>query len=196
MRLLTLLFCSLAGSAAAQDYPSRPVRILVPYGPGGATDIIAHRRGEAHRVARPELHRRKPAGRERQHCPRGGREGRARRLHAAGRQRLDQRHQRDHLRQPAHHPPVARPGRGHQAGRDSAHRRRLPELPNVPTLTEQGFPGIGTNAWQGMFAPAATPKPVVDKLYASVVAVLTKSRNWCAARRRTGGISYARPESR
>jgi hypothetical protein len=33
--------------------------------------------------------------------------------------------------------------------------QRLPELPNVPTLTEQGFPGIGTNAWQGMFAPAA-----------------------------------------
>jgi hypothetical protein len=37
--------------------------------------------------------------------------------------------------------------------------QRLPELPNVPTLAEQGFPGIGTNAWQGMFAPAATPKP-------------------------------------
>ncbi|HEY7237885.1 MAG TPA: tripartite tricarboxylate transporter substrate binding protein [Burkholderiales bacterium] len=49
---------------------------------------------------------------------------------------------------------------------------RLPELPNVPTLAEQGFPGIGTNAWQGMFAPAATPKPVVDKLYASVAAAL------------------------
>jgi tripartite-type tricarboxylate transporter receptor subunit TctC len=52
--------------------------------------------------------------------------------------------------------------------------QRLPELPNVPTLAEQGFPGIGTNAWQGLFAPAATPKPVVDKLYASVAAVLNK----------------------
>jgi tripartite-type tricarboxylate transporter receptor subunit TctC len=50
--------------------------------------------------------------------------------------------------------------------------KRLPELPNVPTLTEQGFPGIGTNAWQGLFAPAATPRPVVDKLYAAVAAVL------------------------
>ena len=49
---------------------------------------------------------------------------------------------------------------------------RLPELPNVPTLAEQGYPGIGTNAWQGMFAPAATPKPIVDKLYRSVAAVL------------------------
>ena len=51
---------------------------------------------------------------------------------------------------------------------------RLPELPNVATMAEQGFPGIGTNAWQGMFAPAATPKAVVDKLYHAVAAVLTK----------------------
>jgi tripartite-type tricarboxylate transporter receptor subunit TctC len=52
--------------------------------------------------------------------------------------------------------------------------QRLPELPNVPTLAEQGFPGIGTNAWQGMFAPAATPKAVVDRLHGAVVAVLTR----------------------
>ena len=52
--------------------------------------------------------------------------------------------------------------------------QRLPELPNVPTLAEQGYPGIGTNAWQGLFAPAATPKPIVDKLYDTVVSVLTK----------------------
>jgi tripartite-type tricarboxylate transporter receptor subunit TctC len=52
--------------------------------------------------------------------------------------------------------------------------QRLPELPNLPTMAEQGFPGIGTNAWQGMFAPAATPKPVVDKLHEVVAAVLLK----------------------
>lgn len=49
---------------------------------------------------------------------------------------------------------------------------RIPELPNVPTLAEQGFPGIGTNAWQGLFAPAATPKPIVDKLYRTVADIL------------------------
>jgi len=52
--------------------------------------------------------------------------------------------------------------------------QRLPELPQVATLGEQGFPGIGTNAWQGMFAPAATPKAVVDKLHGAVMTVLTK----------------------
>jgi len=51
---------------------------------------------------------------------------------------------------------------------------RLAELPNVPTMAEQGFPGIGTNAWQGLFAPAATPKPIVDKLYAAVAGVLSR----------------------
>jgi tripartite-type tricarboxylate transporter receptor subunit TctC len=54
--------------------------------------------------------------------------------------------------------------------------KRLPELPDVPTLAEQGYPGIGTNAWQGLFAPAATPKPVVDKLYAAVAAVLAREK--------------------
>ena len=49
---------------------------------------------------------------------------------------------------------------------------RVPELPDVATMTEQGYPGIGTNAWQGMFAPAATPRPIVDKLHDAVVQVL------------------------
>src|SRR5467141_105691 len=52
--------------------------------------------------------------------------------------------------------------------------QRLAELPDVPTLAELGYPGIGTNAWQGMFAPAATPKPVLDKLYGSIAAILSR----------------------
>src|SRR5438445_9286688 len=51
---------------------------------------------------------------------------------------------------------------------------RLAELPEVPTLAELGYAGIGTNAWQGMFAPAATPKPVLDKLYGSIAAALSR----------------------
>src|SRR5262245_55971101 len=53
--------------------------------------------------------------------------------------------------------------------------QRLPELPDVPTLAEQGYPGIGTNAWQGMFAPAATPKTIVDLLHHAVRTALTRA---------------------
>jgi len=50
---------------------------------------------------------------------------------------------------------------------------RLPELPNVPTMAELGYEGIGTNAWQGVFAPVATPKPIVDKLHSLIVKVMS-----------------------
>jgi len=45
---------------------------------------------------------------------------------------------------------------------------RLADYPNVPTLLEIGYPDVGTIAWNGLFAPAATPKPVLDALYAIV----------------------------
>ena len=50
---------------------------------------------------------------------------------------------------------------------------RLAELPNVATMAEQGFAGIGTNAWQGMFAPAATPRPIIDKIFKTVASGLS-----------------------
>ncbi len=49
---------------------------------------------------------------------------------------------------------------------------RIPELPEVPTLAEAGFPGIGSLNWNGMFAPARTPRPIIDKLYAATIAVM------------------------
>jgi tripartite-type tricarboxylate transporter receptor subunit TctC len=48
--------------------------------------------------------------------------------------------------------------------------QRLAELPEVPTLTEAGFPGIGSLNWNGIFVPAKTPKAIVNKLHAAIVA--------------------------
>src|SRR6476620_7683152 len=46
---------------------------------------------------------------------------------------------------------------------------RLADYPDVPTLAEAGFPGVGTLHWQSMLAPAATPKPVIDTLFKAIV---------------------------
>ena len=42
--------------------------------------------------------------------------------------------------------------------------KRLPDYPDVPTMAELGFEGVGTMAWQGMFAPAGTPPEVLATL--------------------------------
>lgn len=49
---------------------------------------------------------------------------------------------------------------------------RHPELPNVPTTTEAGFPGMGTNAWNGLFAPAGIPRPLLNRVHADIVKVM------------------------
>ncbi len=49
---------------------------------------------------------------------------------------------------------------------------RRPELPDVPTVAEAGFPGMGTNAWNGLFAPAGVPKPLLNRINADVVKVM------------------------
>jgi tripartite-type tricarboxylate transporter receptor subunit TctC len=41
-------------------------------------------------------------------------------------------------------------------------------LPNVPTLTEAGVPGYDMSPWIGVFVPAGTPKPIIDKLNAEI----------------------------
>jgi tripartite-type tricarboxylate transporter receptor subunit TctC len=267
-----LLCCLLAAGAAAQDYPTKPVRILVPYGPGGATDIIArivaaklteslgqsfvveNRPGangnialEAAAKAAPDgytllvgnvstnainenifasqltirpsrdlagvtklveiphivvasasfpanniaeliaLAKKEPGkinfasvglgsyphldmekfmkatGTEMTHVPYKGGAGQAIPAMVGGEVQLAFFNMASLL-------PHIRSGRLKALA--AIPTQRLPELPNVPTLAEQGFPGIGTNAWQGMFAPAATPKPVIDKLYAAVSAAL------------------------
>ncbi|MFC5606236.1 Bug family tripartite tricarboxylate transporter substrate binding protein [Variovorax soli] len=50
--------------------------------------------------------------------------------------------------------------------------KRVPALPDVPTLSETAIPGFNAISWIGMLAPAATPKDVVEKIAADVRAVL------------------------
>jgi len=50
--------------------------------------------------------------------------------------------------------------------------KRLPELPDVPTVMESGFPGFEAYSWIGIFAPAATPAATLHKLTADFQATL------------------------
>ena len=50
--------------------------------------------------------------------------------------------------------------------------KRLPDLPDVPTIAELGYPDYEISSWQGVFAPAGTPKDVVDRLNGEIVAML------------------------
>ena len=50
--------------------------------------------------------------------------------------------------------------------------KRFPAAPDIPSATEAGMPGIESNVWFGLFAPAGTPKSIITKINRDVVAVL------------------------
>jgi tripartite-type tricarboxylate transporter receptor subunit TctC len=50
--------------------------------------------------------------------------------------------------------------------------KRSPALPDVPTVSEQGYPGFEAALWLGVLAPANTPKPIVDKLHKAIVEIV------------------------
>lgn len=50
--------------------------------------------------------------------------------------------------------------------------RRLESLPDVPTIAEAGQKGFDMGSWQAIFAPAGTPKPIVDRLHAEIMKIV------------------------
>ena len=54
-------------------------------------------------------------------------------------------------------------------------KERFPALPDVPTMTEAGFPDVNVSLWSGFFVPAGTPKAIVDKLHKELHAVITQT---------------------
>jgi len=50
--------------------------------------------------------------------------------------------------------------------------KRVPALPDVPTLAEATLPGFNSISWIGILAPAGTPKEIVDKVSSDVREVL------------------------
>jgi len=48
--------------------------------------------------------------------------------------------------------------------------RRAPQLPDVPTVAEQGYPGFRTLTWNGYIAPAATPREIIERIAREIAA--------------------------
>ena len=53
-----------------------------------------------------------------------------------------------------------------------AGRQRVSIIPDVPTMAEAGFPGIEAIGWNGIFVPAGTPRPVIDRLQQDIARIL------------------------
>jgi tripartite-type tricarboxylate transporter receptor subunit TctC len=51
-------------------------------------------------------------------------------------------------------------------------KQRLSVLPETPTMVESGFPAMQAGAWQGVYLPLGTPKPIVAKLFADVTRMM------------------------
>jgi tripartite-type tricarboxylate transporter receptor subunit TctC len=66
--------------------------------------------------------------------------------------------------------PLVKEGKLRALGVTSA--KRSPAAPEIPTIAEQGLAGFEAVSWFALFAPAGTPKPVVDKLQAEVAKAL------------------------
>ena len=73
-------------------------------------------------------------------------------------------------------------------------KQRLPSLPQVPTTAEAGYPKVNATSWFALFAPAATPKPVVDKLAADVRAVVQSAAFQQKAQEQGATAEYLSPQ--
>ncbi len=50
--------------------------------------------------------------------------------------------------------------------------RRVDAVKDIATMAELGFPSMTVGSWQGLLAPAGTPAPIIDKLYAAIIKVM------------------------
>ncbi|MDQ5849399.1 MAG: tripartite tricarboxylate transporter substrate binding protein BugD [Pseudomonadota bacterium] len=77
-------------------------------------------------------------------------------------------------------------------------KKRVPSLPDIPTLDELGLKGFEVGIWHGLYAPKGTPKPVLDKLVASLQDALkdeTVKKRFADLGAETAPVSQQTPEA-
>jgi tripartite-type tricarboxylate transporter receptor subunit TctC len=73
-------------------------------------------------------------------------------------------------------------------------KQRLPSLPQVPTTAEAGYPGVNATSWFAVFAPKATPQPVVDRLAADLKKVVEEPAFRKKAEEQGAAADYMNPQ--
>ena len=83
-----------------------------------------------------------------------------------------------------------------QAARAGGHRQdaRCRRCPNVPTAAEAGLPKLDATSWFGVFAPAKTPKPIIDKLTAEIAKVMATPAFKQKAAEQGAAADYMNPQ--
>ena len=73
--------------------------------------------------------------------------------------------------------------------------QRLPQLPEVPTVSEAGLAGYDSTGWFGVVAPAGTPGPVIERLNAEITAALDDERTKASMRNLGVEPAPSKPEA-
>jgi len=73
-------------------------------------------------------------------------------------------------------------------------KTRLPSLPEVPTTAEAGLPNLDATSWFAVFAPARTPKPIVDKLTAEIARIVSTPAFRQKAQEQGATADYLNPQ--
>jgi tripartite-type tricarboxylate transporter receptor subunit TctC len=89
--------------------------------------------------------------------------------------------------------PLARSGQMRAIGVTT--KERSASAPDIPTLAESGLPDFDVSAWTGLFAPAGTPRPIIDRLNAETQK-LTGDKDYVALVQKMGtDVAASTPEA-
>ena len=73
-------------------------------------------------------------------------------------------------------------------------KTRLPSLPEVPTTAEAGLPNLDATSWFAVFAPARTPKPIIDRLTAEIARIVSTPAFRQKAQEQGATADYLNPQ--
>jgi tripartite-type tricarboxylate transporter receptor subunit TctC len=72
--------------------------------------------------------------------------------------------------------------------------KRFPGAPDIPTALEQGFKGLESYVWFGMYAPGKTPRPIIDKINREIGSILKLPETRDAMLLQGAEVVYTTPE--